>query len=209
MGDVRETLFSLGQWLMKGILGLAVMTLVIVPLIQWMVSWFIKRHNANQSSVTSEIQDKDGEEQERWKRKQNSAREELQRDHMAKAAGFKERILTPREDAKQKKKEELFCRFLGPAWKGKGVVLGEDEGTKTKREEEFSKNQDKCTTPGQKAAALRRIQSPTPQPSSQKPVRQKQIIKLPEEPEETAESTVLVILRSPLQTSYRRTISPN
>lgn len=55
-GDVRETLFSLGQWLMKGILGLAVMTLVIVPLIQWMVSWFIKRHNANQSSVTSEIQ---------------------------------------------------------------------------------------------------------------------------------------------------------
>lgn len=40
------------------------------------------------------------------------------------AAGFKERILTPREDAKQKKKEELFCRFLGPAWKGKGVVLG-------------------------------------------------------------------------------------
>ena len=40
------------------------------------------------------------------------------------AESYKERILEPREEAKKTKKEEEFRKFLGPAWKGKGTILG-------------------------------------------------------------------------------------
>ena len=35
--------------------------------------------------------------------------------------------MRPREEAKKQKKEEEFYKFLGPAWKGKGQVLGVSE----------------------------------------------------------------------------------
>ena len=40
------------------------------------------------------------------------------------ADSYRERILIPRDEAKKKKKEEEFLRFMGPAWKGKGDKLG-------------------------------------------------------------------------------------
>lgn len=37
---------------------------------------------------------------------------------------YKTRILIPREEKKEKMKEEEFLRFQGPAWKGEGHELG-------------------------------------------------------------------------------------
>lgn len=138
---------------------------------------------------------------EERRRKQQSIHQELQEKHQAKADSYRERILGPREEAKKKQKEEEFYRFLGPAWKGKGQALGSDEDQRVEQEELDEFEQD--LNPREMAAVRRRIQKPMPQPAKP-PEKPKRVITLPEEPSEDDPESVLVLLRSPIQTVYQR-----
>lgn len=39
------------------------------------------------------------------------------------AKEYEERIIKPREEKKQRQKEDAYNRFSGPAWKGEGHAL--------------------------------------------------------------------------------------
>lgn len=198
--EAQQLVSSVVRFLIKGFLGLALVTFVI----QWILPRFSKWHRLPlpQTAVQRDANDEGGCDQQH--EKQTTVRHRLQLQHQNKAESYKERILNPREEARRKQKEEEYYRFLGPAWKGKGQALGEDETLRANGGEEGQVTQEEeDRTPCQEAAQRRWIQKPTPQPL-QPAAKPKRVVKLPEEPPEDAADSVLVILRSPIQTCYRR-----
>ncbi|KAL5019271.1 hypothetical protein ScPMuIL_004993 [Solemya velum] len=123
--------------------------------------------------------------------KQQEAVNKIQDQHDEKASSYKERILIPREDARNKKKEEEHQRFLGPAWKGKGDKLGGeeiDQGVKS-----VGSSKDAVKHRKLPEVVTRPIVKPEP-----KPVIPKKVIVLPDEPAEGTADSVTVSLRTPL-----------
>nr|KAG5714708.1 hypothetical protein BaRGS_000196 [Batillaria attramentaria] len=194
--EAQQLISSLVRFVAKSLLGLALVTFVI----QWILPRFSKWHRLHLHRPTA--QDESDTQKREQQEKQAVTRHKFQSQHQEKAESYRERILGPREEAKKQKQEEEFYRFLGPAWKGKGQALGEDDELRAdKGDGEGQDEGDK--TPGQAAARRRWIQKPTPQPPQPVP-KQKRVVKLPEEPPEGATDSVLVILRSPIQTCYKR-----
>ncbi|XP_021355250.1 UBX domain-containing protein 8-like isoform X2 [Mizuhopecten yessoensis] len=121
------------------------------------------------------------------------ARSQVQKEHLQKAESYKDRILRPREEAKKRQKEEDYYKFMGPAWKGEGQILGgevlvDNEGEKR---------------PSESAARHRHlpenINEEVLQVARQELQRQnRKKRKLPDEPPEGAPDCVLVTLRTPI-----------
>ncbi|KAL8601493.1 hypothetical protein ACOMHN_000435 [Nucella lapillus] len=197
--DAQQFVWSVGRWVGRAVLGLAVVTFLLQWLLPKLRKWYSHLGSPSRPNWHAEPGS------EEWRKKQESLRQELQEVHQAKAAKYKEQILKPREEAKQQQKEEEFYKFLGPTWKGKGHVLGNDEDQKAAQKELDEFEQD--LNPREMAAVRRRIQKPMPQPA-QPPPKSKRVITLPEEPLEGDPNSVLVLLRSPIQTTYRRRFRP-
>lgn len=131
----------------------------------------------------------------RYESKSKVSREISQQEFDKQVESYKERILVPREEAKQAKKEEEFQRFLGPAWKGKGIPLGGEDARSHQCEE----------SQGHEAAELRHLPVTEVKniPKPKKPKKKKMIV-LPDEPDENDQDSVLVMLRTPTHTVHRR-----
>ncbi|XP_076459832.1 uncharacterized protein LOC143292980 isoform X2 [Babylonia areolata] len=193
----HQLAWLVGRWVGRGILGLAVITFFL----QWVLPRLKKWYSQHASQSLSTVRTDGSSVSDVQMAKQDSIHQELQEKHQAKVASFKERILQPRAEAKKQQKEEEFYRFLGPAWKGRGQILGSVEEQQPEQEEldQFEKD----LNPREIAALRRRIQTPAPQPAKPPP-KPKRVITLPEEPSEDDPERVLVMLRSPIQTVCQR-----
>ncbi|KAK7111210.1 UBX domain-containing protein 8-like [Littorina saxatilis] len=194
--ETSQLVQSAVRWIARGALSLALVTF----LIQWLLPRLRKCYHLHTHTASNTGNNNEADSQERVQ-KQHAVRQDLQNKHSTKAASYKERILLPREEAKKQQQDEEFYKFLGPAWKGKGEALGKDEGHGAEQAalDEFEED----LNPREMAAVRRRIQKPTPQPPKP-PEKPKRIINLPEEPAERDPESVLVLLRSPIQTVYQR-----
>ncbi|XP_046578790.1 UBX domain-containing protein 8-like [Haliotis rubra] len=186
--DMEQYAGLVCRWLVQGFLVLATLTFVI----QWLLPRGRKYFRYQRSSEESATGRGDNSDEERKAR----IRQKLQEEHTQKANSYKDRILTPREEAKRIQKEEEFEKFLGPAWKGQGHSLGGNDNEEPDSTEVGGESQ-----PNRTAARRRKLpEEPTltcgdVKPKTGKPI---QVIKLPDEPEESEEHCVNVILRTPV-----------
>nr|QPI70874.1 ubiquitin regulatory X domain containing protein [Sinonovacula constricta] len=125
------------------------------------------------------------------------SRNGIQAKYDKQAEEYKERIIDPKEEAKQKKKEEEYYKFLGPIWKGKGTMLGGED----MKQGHSSQEED-----GSKAREVRKLPEHVRLhvPREEKTPAVKQRIQLPQEPSVDTPDVTLVILRSPLGMSHSR-----
>lgn len=99
---------------MKFLLLLGVATFFIQNGASWLKKWQQNRRNSENSEI----------DQSKYESKEKSYKEKIQEEHFQKTESYKTRVLIPREERKEKMKEEEFLRFQGPAWKGEGHELG-------------------------------------------------------------------------------------
>lgn len=99
---------------MKFILLLGVATFFIQNGATWLKKWQQSKRNSENSDIDPN----------KYESKERRYKEKIQEEHLKKTESYKTRILIPREEKKEKMKEEEFLRFQGPAWKGEGHELG-------------------------------------------------------------------------------------
>ncbi|XP_060075234.1 UBX domain-containing protein 8-like [Ylistrum balloti] len=177
---------TLFKTVIKSLIALGIVTFLIQCLWSRMSIWF-KRW------MTSPTENENEEDKlSKLKVLKDDARSQIQQDHLQKAENYKDRILRPREEAKKQRKEEEYYKFMGPAWKGEGQVLGGEIKLDTEEE---------CPT--ERAARHRIIRESINEEVLQAARqelqrRKKKKIQLPDEPPDGAQNCVLVMLRTPL-----------
>ncbi|KAK3578206.1 hypothetical protein CHS0354_020576 [Potamilus streckersoni] len=185
---------TLVQFGLKTLLILGLLTFVI----QYIGLPLLKRLKTK-STLQQDTQEPDTENVQKLKQ----ARKTVQEKYSLEASSYKERILKPREDAKRAQNERELYRFMGPAWKGKGDVLG---GENTLR----SPDTDQA---GRDAAVHRQLPEWSNEVSRNiakqlKQVRSnkeaKKVIVLPDEPPDGTADSILVVLRTPIGTAHKR-----
>ncbi|XP_076075007.1 UBX domain-containing protein 8-like [Mytilus galloprovincialis] len=177
------------QILVKALLLLACLTFVIQFVGKRM--WIMFSHYKSQPT---KHEPNDNE----HKKEQEVCREKIQKDYQIKTEAYKEKILIPREEAKKRQKEEEHYRFLGPAWKGKGEVLGGDVQDSDEQTDEvrFRRLEENINE-----EYLEQVRQEQEREAKRK--QRKKII-LPKEPEENDPDSLQIVLRSPLGQNHTR-----
>ncbi|KAL4617615.1 UBX domain-containing protein 8 isoform X1 [Arapaima gigas] len=180
----------------RGVLLLAGRGLFLVVLTSWLVSVFYPRLRSSSRLPPSPHS---RAEEEDVKRRQERARKELQEKFSERASMYQESVLEPRQESKLRKKEEHFYRMTGEAWKlTPGHTLGEDESVPEQLEDEDG-------APSIRAARRRKLPERGARvPPPPEPRREKKVIVLPDEPPESDEGVVRVVLRCPSGRTIQR-----
>lgn len=141
--------------------------------------------------------------EEQFKAQEVVNRQKIQEQYDSRAAEYNKNILLPRDVEKRRKKEEEFLRFLGPAWKGNGFLLGgEDSGP----------NIEEISLPEGRRAAQRRIVREdinhevvaAAEAAANYKTKPKRVITLPEEPDPDEQGVITVLLRTTIGTTCTR-----
>lgn len=178
--------YTLLELFVKFILLLGVATFFIQNGASWLKKWQQSKRNSENSDIDPN----------KYESKERRYKEKIQEEHLKKTESYKTRILIPREEKKEKMKEEEFLRFQGPAWKGEGHELGGSRQSRDGTSEDAARNRILPENINQDAAERAR------QKINQR--RKKHTIELPEEPEEENPNCTTVCLRTPLGLKQRR-----
>ncbi|KAL3877448.1 hypothetical protein ACJMK2_035152 [Sinanodonta woodiana] len=194
MSYLQIDLGTLFQFGLRTLLILGFLTFII----QYIVLPLLKRLKTK-STLQQDAQEPEPDIVQKLKQ----ARKTVQEKYSLEAGSYKERILKPREDAKRAQNEKELYRFMGPAWKGKGNILGGEDTPKSPDTD--NTNRDAAVhrqLPEHTDEVRRNIASQLKQTSSN--IKTKKVIVLPDEPPDGAADSVLVVLRTPIGTKHKR-----